>query len=243
MSFWDRLVEELRALAELLVEWVILLAVALLVLIVGRWILKWVRKIIIGVMDASWLDGVWDRSGVNRALAGSEQTAATITGTVVYAYLMVGLWLVVARILRLVTIERLLERLLLWIPALLLAAVIVIIAAAAASWTADLIRPFAAERGIPWLTWLTQIAIIVFGVLFAFDILRIKFAEDVTKIVIAAFGVALAIAFGVGGIDSAKLWWAKYAQPGVSQRGGGGGGHVPSAPPQAPPPQAPPVEG
>lgn len=218
MSFWDRLLEELRTLGELIVEWAILIAVALLVLIIGRLILRWVRKLIERVLGAAALDTVWDRSGITRALQGSDQTPASITATLVYAYLMVALWLVVVRILRLDTIEVLLVRLLAWVPLLLLAAVIIIIAAAVASWTADLIRPFAAEKGVPWLTWLIHIGIIVFGLLFAFEVLDITFAEDVVKIVIAALGIALAISFGVGGIDAAKQWWARYGTPGASQR-------------------------
>jgi hypothetical protein len=218
MSFWDQLLEELRSLGELIVEWTVLIAVALLVLVIGRWILRWVRKIIERVMGAESLNGVWDRSGITRALQSSDQTAASITGTIVYAYLMVGLWLVVARILRLVGIEELLERLLAWIPLLLAAAIIVIIAAAVGSWTADLVRPFAADKGVPWLTWLIQISVIVFGLLFALDLLEVNFAEDIVKIVIASGTIALAIAFGVGGIDAAKQWWAKYGTPGVSAR-------------------------
>jgi hypothetical protein len=218
MSFWDQLLEEFRSLGELLAEWVVLIAIALLVLIIGRWVLRWVRKIIERVVGAQSLAGVWDRSGVTRALQSSDQTAASITGTIVYAYLMVGLWLVVARILKLVTIEDLLERLLAWIPLLLAAAVIVIIAAAVANWTADLVRPFAVDKGVPWLTWLIQIAVIVFGLLFAFDLLEVNFAEDVVKIIIASATIALAIAFGVGGIDAAKQWWAKYGTPGVAAR-------------------------
>lgn len=228
MSFWDRLVEELRSLAELIVEWAILIAVALLVLIIGRWILQWVRRIIVKLLGAEWLDGVWQRSGVNAALAPSNQTAASITGTVIYAYLMVGLWTVVARILHLFAIEVLLIRLLAWIPILILGAVIIIVAAAAASWTADLVRPFADNRNMPWLTWVIQVGIIIFGVLFAMDILNVRFAEDVVKIVSAAFGIALAIAFGVGGIDAAKQWWAKYGTPGVTQRDAAA--HPPSQP-------------
>jgi hypothetical protein len=218
MSFWDRLVEELRSLGELLAEWVVLIVVALVVLVVGRWIMRLVRKIVERVVGAQSLDGVWERSGVTRALQSSDQTAASISGTIVYAYLMIGLWLVVSRILQLDTIEDLLERLLAWIPLLLAAAVIVIIAAAVASWTADLVRPFAADKGVPWLTWLIQIAVIVFGLLFAFDLLEVNFAEDLVKIVVASGTVALAIAFGVGGIDAAKQWWAKYGTPGVAAR-------------------------
>ncbi|GMQ84918.1 MAG: hypothetical protein BMS9Abin07_0483 [Acidimicrobiia bacterium] len=224
MSFWDQFLEELRSLGESLVEWTILIGIALLVLIVGRWILKWVRRIIEKVLGAGMLDGVWDRSGITRALEGSDQTAASITATVVYAYLMVGLALVAVRILNLVTIEDLLERLLAWIPLLIVAAIIVIIAAAVASWTADLIRPFAVDRGVGWLGWVAQVAIILFGVLFALELLNIGFAEDIVKLVIAAGGIALAIAFGVGGIDAAKEWWAKYGTPGASARTGKGSG-------------------
>jgi hypothetical protein len=218
MSFWDQLLEELKSLGELLAEWVVLIAIALFVLIVGRWILRWVRSIIERVVGAQSLTGVWDRSGITRALQSSDQTAASITGTIVYAYLMVGLWLVVARILRLASIEDLLERLLAWVPLLVVAAAIVIIAAAVANWTADLVRPFAADKGVPWLTWLIQIAVIVFGLLFAFDLLEVNFAEDVVKIIVASATIALAIAFGVGGIDAAKQWWAKYGTPGVAAR-------------------------
>jgi hypothetical protein len=218
MSFWDRLLEELRSLGELIVEWVVLIAIALLVLVIGRWIMRWVRRIVERLLGADSLTGVWDRSGITRALESSDQTPASIAGTIVYAYLMVGVWLVAARILRLITIEDLLERLLAWVPLLLAAAVIVIIAAAVANWTADLVRPFAADKGVPWLTWLIQISVIVFGLLFALDLLEVDFAEDVVKIVIASGTIALAIAFGVGGIDAAKQWWAKYGTPGVASR-------------------------
>lgn len=45
------------------------------------------------------------------------------------------------------------------------------------------------------------------------DLLEITFAEDITKIVTATVGIAFAIAFGVGGIETAKKWWAKYLSP------------------------------
>ncbi len=218
MSFLDQLLEAARSLGETLFDWAVLIGIALLVLIIGRWIVKWIAKLTAGLLGVGWLDGVWDRSGVNRALEGSDQTVASITATVVYTYLMTGVVLIAARILGLLTIEVLLERLLAWIPALVLAVVIVIISAAAASWTADLVRPFAAERGVGWLTWAVQVGVILFGVLFALELLNIGFAEDLVKLLVAAFGIAIAIAFGVGGIDTAKLWWAKYASPGAGSQ-------------------------
>jgi hypothetical protein len=213
MSFWDSLVDRLQAFGETVIEWAILVGVALVVLVVGRWIIGLIRKAIQKVLDAKALDGIWKRSGVAKALEEGDQTPASIVATVVYAYLMVGLLVVVTRILGLLAIEVLLIRLLAWIPLLLIAAAIVIIAAAAASWVAGLVKPFADEQNVPWLTYVVHIGVILFGLLFALDILRVSFAEDVVKIMIGATMIALAIAFGVGGIDTAKKWWTKYASP------------------------------
>ena len=213
MSFWDSLVDRLQEFGETVIEWAILLGITLVVLVIGRWIIGLVRKAIEVVLGATALDGIWKRSGVAKALEEGDQTPASIVATVVYAYLMVGLFMIAARILELATIEALLIRLLAWIPLLLLAATIVIIAAAAGSWAAGLVKPFADEQNVPWLTYVVHVGVILFGLLFAMDLLRVTFAEDVVKIVIASTTIALAIAFGVGGIDAAKKWWAKYGSP------------------------------
>ena len=213
MSFWDSLVDRLQEFGETVIEWAILLGITLVVLVIGRWLIGLVRKAIEVILGATALDGIWKRSGVAKALEEGDQTPASIVATVVYAYLMVGLFMIAARILELAPIEALLIRLLAWIPLLLLAATIVIIAAAAGSWTAGLVKPFADEQNVPWLTYVVHVGVILFGLLFAMDLLRVTFAEDVVKIVIASTTIALAIAFGVGGIDAAKKWWAKYGSP------------------------------
>jgi hypothetical protein len=213
---WDSLVNRLEAFGEDLVEWVILLAL----LIVGRWLIGLVRRWVERLLSASFMDPVWKRSGVSTALQGTEQTPASIVGTILYAYLMIALLLVVARILQLTAIEALLVRLLAWVPLLLLAAVIIIVAAAAGNWAAGLVRPFAEEQGVAWMTTVVHVGIVVFGVLFAMDIMNIDFAENIVLIVVAAAAVAGAIAFGVGGIDAGKRWWSKYGHP----RNTGGGG-------------------
>lgn len=213
MSFWDQLVAEFESLGQVIAEWLPRILVALLLLIIGRWILKWVRKLIEKLLNLGFVQGIFDRAGITNALASSDQTAAGITATIVYAYLVVVLWLVVFRVLQVHTLEDLLERFLAWIPTILLAVLVVVIAAAIASWAAALVKPFADSKGVGWLAVLVHVAVIVFGALFALDLLEITFAEDVTKIITAAAGIAFAIAFGVGGIDTAKKWWAKYLAP------------------------------
>ncbi len=222
MSFWDQLWDELRSLGQTIGEWIVLLAIAFVVLLLGRFILRWIRRIIENVLGVDFLKPVWDRSGISDALEDTGQTPASITATVIYAYLWVALWLVVSRILKLETIEQLLEDLLRWIPLLVLAAGVVIIAAAIANWTAELVRPFAYDNGVGWLTWVVRISIIVFGVLFALDMLNIEFASDIVRLVVAGLAVTFAIAFGVGGIDAGKQWWASYGTPEATQKKRGG---------------------
>ena len=213
MSFWDQLVAEFETLGQVVAEWLPRIIIALLILIIGRWILNWVRKLVEKFLNWSFMQSIFDKAGITNALAGTDQTAAGITATIIYAYLVVVLWLMVFRVLQIQTLEALLVRFLAWIPIVLVAALIVVIAAAVASWVADLVRPFAASKDVPWLTWVVQILIVLFGVLFAMDMLDITFAADITKILTAAVGVAFAVAFGVGGIDTAKKWWAKYLAP------------------------------
>ena len=219
---------------ESVVEWAILLAVALVVLLIGRWLIRLVSGWLGKLLNASALNGVWERSGVSKALAEGDQTPGSIASTIVYAYLMVALFLVITRILHLTTIESLLERLLAWIPLLLLAAVIIIIAAAAGNWAAGLVKPFADEQGVPWLTYVVHVGVIIFGLLFAMEVVEVDFAEDIFKIVLGAATIALAIAFGVGGIDAGKRWWAKYGTPeNVTGSGSSGSGSSAAPPPSS----------
>lgn len=229
MSFWDSLQERLANLGEEIVEWAIIILVALVVLIIGRWIIRLLRTAIEKVLATKTLDPVWEKSGVARALEGSNQTPASLTASVASAYLMVALFTVIARILHLETIAELLQRLLAWIPLVLIAAIIVVISASIGHWTANLIKPFADDRGVPWLTWFVRVGILVFGALFALDLLKIEFASDIVMLVVGGVSIAMAIAFGVGGIDAGKQWWAKYGMPNT----------VKPATPPPPPPQQP----
>jgi len=208
-NLWDRLVQ----FGETFIEWAILILIGLLVLVIGRWIARLVSKLLAGFLDLSVLDGMWKRSGVSKALADGNQTPGSIAYTIIYAYLMVVVLLVVAGIVNLAAMQVLLIRLLAWIPLLLLAAFIVIVSAAVGSWAAGLVKPFADEQNVGWLTWLVHVGVIVFGLLFAMEIVNVSFAGEIVAIIIGSATIALAIAFGVGGIDAGKQWWAKYGTP------------------------------
>ncbi len=222
MSFWDQFVEGIESIGTTIADWAPRIALALIVLIIGRWILRLIRSWVEKLLSLPAVQGTFDRAGITSAVSPGGRTPAALAATVIYAFLLIALWLIIFNILQLETIVDLLERLLAWVPVVIIAAIVVIISAAVANWTADLVRPYAEERDVPWLATAVRVLIIVFGVLFALDILEITFAEDIAKILTAALGIAFAVAFGIGGIDTAKRWWERYLTPRSRTDGGEG---------------------
>ena len=214
---WDNLVAGLKdAFADIgstLGEWIPRILLALLVIIVGRWVLRTLRTAIERLLETPAARAVFERAGVTSALAPSGKQPAKLVGTLAYALLMLLLWLIVFRILQIQPIEALLERLIAVLPLILVAVALVIIAAAVGAYVADLVRPYAEQRDVAWLPSVTRIVVLIAGVLAALDLLEITFAENVVLIVTAALGVAFAVAFGIGGIDTAKQWWSRYRAP------------------------------
>lgn len=213
MSFIDRLQESFNDIGGSVADWAVKIAIALLVLIVGRWIINMIRKWVVRLLETDAVKTVFDKAGISNALQPSGRSAAALVGTILGAVLMVLLWLIIANILEVEPVVDLLERLLAVLPLVLVAVVLVIVAAAIGSFVADLVRPYADNRGVPWLPTAVRVLVLLFGVLAALDLLEIQFAEDIVKIVTAAAGIAFAVAFGVGGIDTAKKWWGRYLSP------------------------------
>ncbi len=214
---WDRFIEGIRdAFQDVgagIGEWLPKIIVAVLVLIVGRWIVRTLRTWIGKLLESQAASTLFDKAGIQAALAPSGKTAAGLVTTLVYAFLMLLLWLVIFQILEIGPIVDLLQRLIAVLPLIFVAVALVLVAAAVANFTKDLVTPYARERQIGWLPAVVRVVILLVGVLAALDLLEITFAEDIVKIVTAAAGIALAIAFGVGGIDTAKQWWARYGAP------------------------------
>lgn len=209
----DGLREAWASVGSALGEWVPKILLALLILIVGRWLLRIIRTGIERLLKTKGAQAVFDRAGVTQALEPSDTNAASLVASIVYAFLLLFLFLIVFQVLEIDAIVDLLERLIAVLPLIFVAVAIVLIAAAIANFVADLVRPYADERQVGWLPTAVRVVIIVGGVLAALDLLSIQFAEDIVKIIVAAIGVALAVAFGVGGIDTAKEWWQKYGKP------------------------------
>lgn len=212
-SFVDGIANAGTSVGTALGEWIPKIVIALLILIVGRWILRFIRTWIEKLLKTRGAQAVFDRAGVSAALEPSDSNAASLLASVVYAFLLLFLFLIVFQVLEIQPIVDLFERLIAVLPLIFVAVVIVLVAAAVANFVADLVRPYADQRQVGWLPTAVRVVIILGGALAALDLLSIQFAEDLVKIVVAALGIALAIAFGWGGIETAKKWWEKYATP------------------------------
>ena len=66
----------------------------------------------------------------------------------------------------------------------------------------------------PRENWGTRAGFVLFGLVTALEMLEIGFFVNIlTTAIFGGIGIAFAIAFGVGGIDTAKQWWSKYLSP------------------------------
>ena len=214
---WDRFINGIRDAFESvgsgLGEWLPKIVVAIVVLIVGRWIVRTLRNWITKLLESQAVDTLFDKAGLTAALEPSGTKPVALVATIAYAFLMLLLWLIIFRILEIDQIVDLLQRLIAVLPLIFVATALVLVAAAVGTFVADLVRPYAEQRQVAWLPVVVKVVVLLVGVLAALDLLEITFAEDIVKIVTAAVGVAIAIAFGVGGIDTAKQWWARYLAP------------------------------
>ncbi|MDJ0663146.1 MAG: hypothetical protein QNJ75_01215 [Acidimicrobiia bacterium] len=214
MSFWDRLTEGLRDVGTAIGEWAPKVFGALVILIVGWWIARVLRNIIKRLLDTKPVQGILDAAGINSALAGSGYQASALVSSIAYFFLWLTVLLLTFQALQADAIVDLLERMIAVTPLILLAFIVVVIAAAVGTFVAGLVQPWADTNGVTWLPWLTRVGFILFGLVTALEMLEIGFfVNALTTAIFGGLGIAFAIAFGVGGIDTAKQWWAKYLSP------------------------------
>ena len=214
MSFWDTLKDRLDEIGADIGNWVPKILGALIILIVGLLVARIIRRIVRRLLESDAVEGVMDKAGIGTALKESGYSASQLGATIVYGFIALIVLLLAATALEVQALVDLLERLVGFLPVVAVATILVVVAAAIATFVADLVRPWAETNNQAWVPTAIRLGIIVFGVLTAFDLVGIgQVSEDVRRAVLLGAGVAFAVAFGVGGIDTAKKWWEKYLSP------------------------------
>ncbi len=214
MSFWDQLVEGLEEIGSGVADFVPRLLGALLILLVGWWIARFIRNIFQRILDRPAVGKVIDRSGIGPALRNAGYSGASILANVIYAILLLAVFLLAAQALGVPALVDLISGLIAYLPLVVAAIVILVVAAAVGNFLGDLVQPWATSRNAPWVALVARYAVIIFGVITALDVLGIgTISNRVFEFTFGAFAVAFAVAFGVGGIETAKRWWSRYLAP------------------------------
>lgn len=210
-SFTDGVSQGLRNAWAGVIEFAPKLIGALIILLVGWFVAKMIRTLVERILTRLGLDRLLERAGLTGALQKAGYTASSLVARVVYWMALLAVLLMAADALNVETLTVLLAALLAYLPLVAVAIVIVVVAAAIGSFVADVSAPWAEAQGVAWVSKAARWTFIVVGGFAALNTLGV--ASDIVNTlfiaVVATTGVAMAIAFGVGGIKPAEEYWRK----------------------------------
>ncbi len=214
MSFFENLVDGLIEIGSSIAAFLPKLIGAILILLVGLWIARIFRNVIRRLLDRPAVDNVLDRAGIGPVLKEAGYSGASFIAYLVYIILALTVVVLAADVLDVEVIADLLAGLVAFLPKVLAAIFIVVVAAAFGGFVADFARPWANNRGVPWVSVAARWAFIIFGIATALNVLDIGTVTNrMIEFGLGAVAVAFAIAFGIGGIDTAKKWWEAKLAP------------------------------
>lgn len=238
LGFVDQIVQSFKDLGSAIGEFVPRLIVALLIILVGHWIAKFIRTLVVKGLEKVGASRLTKAAGIEGFLQQAGTSGTALIGQVIYFLIFIVFLQIAAEVLGIDQLTQLLNQLIAYLPLVVIALIVVFVAAAIANWAADMIRPFATSRGMGWLATVVKVVILVIGVLAALDTLNFapaviaKISNTLLQYLPLSVLVAAAIAFGIGGIDTAKQWCAK-----LSPKSGSGGPVGSSQPSDRQPPQ------
>lgn len=187
----------------------------LLVLLIGWGIAKLIEIAIVRILKLIKLDTLSEKSGASTFLAkgGIKYTLSELLGVLVYWIIMLIVIMTALNALQWTVAAELLNRVVTFIPNIIVAVVVLVIGMFVSAVVASVVRTACGNAGIKQarlLGQLSQIAIVIFAIAIALEQLNIGkiIIASAVQIILAAIGLGLAIAFGLGCKDIA----AKYMQ-------------------------------
>lgn len=218
--------ESFLALLTEVLDWLPRLLTAAVLLLVGYLLARVVREVLLRVLRAVHFDRVADRAGVSRGLrlAGMSLDAAGALALVVFWWIALMFVEMAINALGLVQISTFLNGLIAYVPNILAAMLILVLGALIAHVLADVVRGAASEAGLSRAGMLADVArwaILTFAFLAALTQLNVARSMIVILFagIVAMLAIAGGLAFGLGGVDTARgliSGWAmgRALQPG-----------------------------
>jgi small-conductance mechanosensitive channel len=194
---------------------------AILVLIVGWLIAKWIRTGVIKLLGALHFDEISKKSGIDQVLqqGGLQSTMADILAGLIYWTIILVTLLAAVNSLGLTVASDMLSRVVLYLPNVVVAVIILILGALFGRLIQGIVRTYlsnALVSGAAMISNVAYYAILVFAAAVTLEQLGIGQALVVSTFQIAfgALCLALAIAFGLGGRDwAARMIDRTFNQP------------------------------
>lgn len=187
------------------------LILAIIVFIIGWFIAKLVRQVVVKVLKLLKLDVGSDKLGIENILIKGDikYTLSELIGVIIYWIVMLAVLAGVVNYLQLTAIADLLTKVVQYLPNVLGSILVLVLGIFFASFISSIIRTAASNAGVVQarsLGNIAQIIIMVFAVVLAIEQLKIDTAGVLVyslNIILAAVGLAFAIAFGLGCKDIA----------------------------------------
>ncbi|MFT7599330.1 MAG: hypothetical protein ACI8TP_002259 [Acidimicrobiales bacterium] len=185
-----------------------------LILVIGMFVAKWIRRIIVSLLKKMKFDSYIDKAGIGAPLerAGFKDSGRFVAMIIYYLIMLLVLKLSLSAFGP-NDISTALDGLIEWIPKLIVAMVIIIVTGLVVNAVRNMLQPLAANT--PNGSTLVMIATSVIWVIGGFMALdQIEFARDIVDTLftalIGSLGLIMVIKFGVGGIWAARdNFWPK----------------------------------
>ncbi len=215
---------------------------ALLILLIGWIVASLVRALVLRLLEALHFDRAMAGTGMTEMMerGGVRADPARIVAGIIFWFVLLTFVLAAAKALGVEAITSIITAVVLWLPNLLVAVLILIVGMLLARFVGDLVRTSMGAAGVSGANVVSSIvryAIIAFVAILALGQLGIGAGIIQTLFAAVMFGMtlALALAFGLGGRETARDIVESWYQS-MSGRRPSAGGQVMSGGMPVPPP-------
>ncbi|MBU0502803.1 MAG: hypothetical protein ABH882_01770 [Candidatus Omnitrophota bacterium] len=211
MSGWQLvLIEPTKTLISQIGQFLSNLLLVIIILILGWIIAKFIKSLVVKVLKMIKLDELSDRIELNSLLAkgGINYSLSEMLGVICYWLTLLVAMVIAINSIGLTIAAELLNRVVLYIPNVIAAIFILIFGMFAATLLRNIVQTAANNAGLyqaKFLAKLVEAAVVVFAIIITLEQLNIgaRIIELSISVILASFGLALAIAFGLGCKDLA----------------------------------------
>lgn len=180
------------------------------ILVIGWLVAKLAQNLVVRMLKIIRLDALSRKIGVENFLTkgGIRYTLAELIGILVYWLLLLVTFMVAVNAVGLTATAGLLDRVVMYIPNVIASIFILILGMFFATFLSSMVQATASNAGIGQAKILAKIAevvVVIFAIAIALEQLNIgaRIIAVSINIILASFGLAIAIAFGVGCKDIA----------------------------------------